>query len=129
MDEIRDPGWNSGDKVLVAKFLYDMLNRLPNRLDVVVFKFPGDAQNERWPSSGPHNKNYVPLNYIKRLIGLPGETIAICGGKIYVLSAEAGPHYPEDLQDANGNELAGEALTRSTLRTVAQRLHAPRPGG
>ena len=36
------------------------------RDDVVVFKYPDEPQ-----------KNYTPMNYIKRLIGLPGETIAI----------------------------------------------------
>jgi signal peptidase I len=92
---ISDPGWSSGDRVLVAKFIYDLFNRLPDRLDVVVFKFPGNAD---FPASGPH-KNHVPLNYIKRLIGLPGETIAIYGGKIYILSpataAAQGLQYPD----------------------------------
>src|SRR5262249_22154865 len=59
---IADPGWNSGDRVLVAKFVYDLLGRLPDRLDVVVFKFPGDEpQGPRgeptpFPDSGPVKK-------------------------------------------------------------------------
>jgi signal peptidase I len=87
--QIDDPGWNSGDRVLVAKFVYDLLGKSPDRLDVVVFKYPGDGS---FPASGPH-KNHVPMNYIKRLIGLPGETIAIRGGKLYVLSPDAGLRY------------------------------------
>jgi signal peptidase I len=75
--EEMDPGWNSGDRVLVAKFLYDLnlfgLNG-PQRGNVVVFKFPDEPQ-----------RNYTPMNYIKRLVGLPGETIAIYYGKLYVL--------------------------------------------
>ncbi len=59
---IADPGWNSGDRVLVAKFVYDLLNKIPDRLDVVVFKYPGDSN---FPSTGPH-RNHVPMNYIKR---------------------------------------------------------------
>jgi signal peptidase I len=88
---IPDPGWNSGDRVLVAKFVYDLLGKTPDRLDVVVFKYPGD---QNFPSSGPH-KNHVPMNYIKRLIGLPGETIAIRGGKLYYLSPLSGLQYDD----------------------------------
>jgi signal peptidase I len=88
---IDDPGWNSGDRVLVAKFVYDLLGKMPDRLDVVVFKYPGDST---FPLSGPH-KNHVPMNYIKRLIGLPRETIAIRGGKLYVLSPDKGLHYDD----------------------------------
>jgi signal peptidase I len=69
------PKWYTGDRVLVAKFLYD-LNLLgmthPNRYDVVVFKYPEHPQ-----------RDYIAMNYIKRLIGLPGETIAIYYGKLY----------------------------------------------
>jgi signal peptidase I len=68
-----DPSCNTGDRVLVAKHLND-LNVMPlERLDVVVFKFPEEAQ-----------RDYVPMNYIKRLIGLPGETIGILNGDIYI---------------------------------------------
>jgi signal peptidase I len=85
------PGWSSGDRVLVAKFLYDLLNRQPDRLDVVVFKFPGDSFGTPWPQSGPYSRNYVPMNYIKRLIGLPGEIIAVHGGNLYRIPADKVP--------------------------------------
>jgi signal peptidase I len=87
-----NPSWNTGDRVLVAKFLYDLgLLNLdgPKRHNVVVFKYPENPQ-----------RIHVPLNYIKRLIGLPTETIIIRYGKVYVLD---GMHYddtgvkPEDL--------------------------------
>ncbi|MHB1423049.1 MAG: S26 family signal peptidase [Gemmataceae bacterium] len=88
---VEDPGWNSGDRVLVAKFVYDLFNKNPERLDVVVFKYPGD---DKFPHTGPH-RNHVPMNYIKRLIGLPGETIAIRGGKLYALSPDKGLRYDD----------------------------------
>jgi signal peptidase I len=72
-----NPSWHTGDRVLVAKFLYDFQALGvdgPKRHDVVVFKYPKDPQT-----------GHVPMNYIKRLIGLPGETIAIHYGKLYVL--------------------------------------------
>lgn len=56
-----------GDRILVNKFIYEMQD--PQRFDVVVFKYPEDAKT----------------NYIKRLIGLPGETIRIQGGNVYRL--------------------------------------------
>ena len=55
----------SGDRVLVMKYLYNF--RPPQPWDVIVFK---DPQKNR-------------QNYIKRLIGLPGETIQIVNGNIY----------------------------------------------
>ncbi len=79
---IPDPGYSTGDRVLVGKFLYDLLGRSPDRLDVVVFKFPGDGEKGDWPTSGPQQRG-VPMNYIKRLVGLPGETIYIYRGDLY----------------------------------------------
>lgn len=64
--------FNSGDRVLVAKYDYHL--RSPRRFDVPVFKFPRE----------PYSKNdLTAMNYIKRLIGLPGETIAIYHGDLY----------------------------------------------
>jgi signal peptidase I len=76
----------TGDRVLVGKFLFDLPWTAPekHRLNVVVFKYPMEPQ-----------KGYTPINYIKRLIGLPGETIAISYGKIYVLSPDKGLRYDD----------------------------------
>ena len=54
-----------GDRILVDKFAYDFAE--PQRWDVVVFKYPEDSDT----------------NYIKRLIGLPGETVQLVGGDIW----------------------------------------------
>jgi len=62
-------GFN-GDRILVSKFAYQMAD--PERWDVIVFKYPGNAKQ----------------NYIKRLIGLPGETLWIHHGDVFVLPAE-----------------------------------------
>jgi signal peptidase I len=68
------PSWGSGDRVLVSKFPYDdgHLDR-PKRFNVIVFKYPMEPQ-----------KGQTPMNYIKRLCGLPGETIAIYDGDLYI---------------------------------------------
>lgn len=65
----RDPNQNSftGDRILVSKFSYDLFE--PERWDVIVFKYPGNAKQ----------------NYIKRLVGLPGETLRIHRGDVFVM--------------------------------------------
>ena len=64
---------NGGDRVLVLKYLYRF--REPEPWDVVVFRNP---QNNR-------------ENYIKRLIGLPGETIEIIHGDVFVKTSPEAP--------------------------------------
>lgn len=63
---------SSGDRVLVSKFLYDSGLMPAQRYDVVVFRYP----------VSPIEKG-TPKNYIKRLLGLPGELIAIFFGRLY----------------------------------------------
>lgn len=66
------PTPGSGDRVLVAKWPWQDFARWA----VVVFKYPQEPQ-----------KNFEPLNYIKRCIGQPGETIGINHGDLYVARA------------------------------------------
>jgi signal peptidase I len=56
----------NGDRILVSKFAYDVAE--PQRWDVFVFRYPGDAK----------------INYIKRLVGLPNETLTIRHGDVFV---------------------------------------------
>lgn len=67
IDEYTYPNQDSfcGDRILVSKFVYDFSE--PKRWDVIVFKYPNDAK----------------VNYIKRLIGLPNESIRVTGGDIW----------------------------------------------
>ncbi len=55
----------NGDRILVNKFIYEFTD--PKRWDVIVFKFPGNAKQ----------------NYIKRLVGLPGEELNIRSGDVF----------------------------------------------
>jgi signal peptidase I len=56
----------NGDRILVLKCIYQFVE--PKRWDVIVFKNPPEPA----------------INYIKRLIGLPGEKIQIIDGDIYI---------------------------------------------
>ncbi|MCC9658491.1 signal peptidase I [Rhodopirellula halodulae] len=67
LDLANDPNQQtfSGDRILVSKFAYTL--KEPQRWDVIVFKVPVNPKQ----------------NYIKRLVGLPGETVSIRHGDIY----------------------------------------------
>ena len=57
--------YGPGDRILVHKYIYQVSE--PRRWDVVVFKAPQDPNT----------------NYIKRLIGLPNESIRLLDGNVY----------------------------------------------
>ncbi len=63
----------SGDRILVFKWPFDLGGTLgPRPWDVVVFKNPSDGEN----------------NYIKRLVGVPGEVLEIIDGDVYTCPIE-----------------------------------------
>jgi signal peptidase I len=72
------PTFLEGDRVLVTKFSYGVRNpfsnkvifgsSLPKRGDVVIFKFPKEPDTD----------------FVKRVIGLPGEKLQIVKGIIYI---------------------------------------------
>lgn len=64
-----------GDRILVLKYIY--LLHEPRRWDVVVFKSPDDPKYQ--------------MNYIKRLIGRPGEQIMVLDGDVYARTADKEP--------------------------------------
>ncbi|TWU35317.1 Signal peptidase I [Novipirellula aureliae] len=67
MDLVNEPNDSTfnGDRILVSKFAYTICE--PERWDVIVFKFPGNPKQ----------------NYIKRLVGLPKETLTLRHGDVY----------------------------------------------
>jgi len=74
---------NSGDRILVLKWPYDIGGAFlgPRRWDVCVFKNPQDGE----------------VNFIKRLLGLPGEVVQIVNGDLY---AAAIRDVPSDIREA-----------------------------
>lgn len=61
-----EPNFHNGEYILTNKILYKF--REPERGDVVIFK-------------SPRNKE---IDYIKRIIGLPGEAVMLKGNALYV---------------------------------------------
>jgi signal peptidase I len=67
-EAFRVPGADphNGDRILVLKYLYEFSP--PARWDVIVFRFPGNPKE----------------NYIKRLVGRPGESVMLVDGDVYI---------------------------------------------
>jgi signal peptidase I len=82
------PTFLSGDHILVNKMIYQ--RRAPQRGDVVVFH-------------APHNRR---LNFIKRVIGLPGDTVEVRGGEVTV----------------NGKKLERDRIPLSSLDLIKDHL-------
>lgn len=70
--ERRNVTVSGGDRIFVMKYLYSIYD--PQRYDVVVFKNPAKP----------------PENYIKRLLGLPGEMVALIDGDVFARPRQAG---------------------------------------
>lgn len=62
-----EPELYNGQKILVNRFIYKLSS--PKRGDVIVF-LPNGNQNAHY--------------YVKRVVALPGETVQIKGGRLYV---------------------------------------------
>jgi signal peptidase I len=75
--ESMETNFHNGEYILTEKVTYDF--NQPKRGDVIVFKAPPDGHDE----------------YIKRIIGLPGDIVKVANCKVYV----------------NGRELTEEYLT------------------
>ena len=65
-----DPTFSTGQFLIVDRITYRFGN--PSRGDVIVFKYPNDPK----------------IYYIKRIVGLPGETLTMTDGSIVVTKPE-----------------------------------------
>ncbi len=96
-----------GDYLFVSKFAYGysrfslplglplfsgrIFERLPERGDVAVFKLPSDNKTD----------------YIKRIVGLPGDRIQVTGGRLYVNGEPVGLEpQGEFIDDGEGRQMA-----------------------
>ncbi|HEY2866849.1 MAG TPA: signal peptidase I [Pyrinomonadaceae bacterium] len=81
-----------GDYLLVNKFIFTPgdheLPFLPQREiqrgDIIVFKYPGNKLHPE--SDRRHGSSAIPyqVNYVKRVIGLPGETVEFKNDQVYI---------------------------------------------
>ncbi|HSE16623.1 MAG TPA: signal peptidase I [Pyrinomonadaceae bacterium] len=94
-----------GDHLLVNKFIFAPGKSLPflpqreiKRGDIIVFKYPGnpyDPKRDDRPDNRP-----ILTNYVKRVIGLPGDRIRIQGNTVLV-NGEVVPEHHITARDHN----------------------------
>ena len=70
------------DRILVDKSRYILPWNQPDRWDVAVFRYPLRRNQP----------------YVKRVVGLPGETLRIAGGNVYRVREGGDAARPEDLE-------------------------------
>lgn len=101
-----------GDYLLVNKFIFNPGgNPLPflpmreiERGDIIVFKYPGNSVDPR--SDRERGLVKYQINYVKRVIGLPGETVEFRNNRVYINGEPLAEH--RVLGDADDNVSALE---------------------
>lgn len=71
-----DPTFESGDYLIVDELSYHF--KTPVRGEVIIFKYPKDPKK----------------SFIKRVIGLPGETVIISEGRVSIVNSEYPKGFP-----------------------------------
>ena len=108
-----------GDHLLVNKFVFAPGPRFPllpqreiRRGDIIVFKYPGNPNN----LARDQMEDNIPfkVNYVKRVIGLPGDTVEVRGLQVYV----NGSPLPEHVVTVDGDY--AEANQKAPLRILAE---------
>lgn len=77
------PTLKLGDRILVLKFWYSLPTVDPKRGQIVVFKYPVDPRRD----------------FVKRIIGLPGDTVEIRRGTVFVNGGELPETYVKNHDD------------------------------
>jgi signal peptidase I len=95
-----------GDHLLVNKFIFAPGESLPflpqreiRRGDIIVFKYPGNPYEPKRDYDRPDNRPIV-TNYVKRVIGIPGDRIRI-EGKNVIVNGQVVPEHKIEAIDHN----------------------------
>lgn len=86
------PTLEDGDNLIVDKISYRLGD--PARFDIIVFPAPDDPGK----------------NYIKRIIGLPGETVQIIDAEVYIDGIKLGENYGAEVMEYYGTAQVGVVL-------------------
>lgn len=86
-----EPGLYNGQEILIDRVIYNFIK--PRRGDVIVFK-----------PNGNDNSHY----YVKRVIGVPGDTIQVIDGVLYLNGSPESDLFSDKIEDAG---VAKEEIT------------------
>lgn len=95
-----------GDHLLVNKFIFGPGPQLPflpqreiRRGDIIVFKYPGNPFNKERDKQ----EDNIPfkVNYVKRVIGLPGDLVEVRGLHVYINGQQLPEHLIVVADDTN----------------------------
>ncbi len=116
-----------GDHLLVNKFIFAPGPTFPllpqreiRRGDIIVFKYPGNPFNQERDK----DEDNIPfkVNYVKRVIGLPGDEVEVRGLKVYV----NGSPLPEHIIAVDGRMAQGNQ--KAPLKIVGEEPRKPEDG-
>ena len=88
----------------MAPFQGRVMESVPQRGDVAVFKYPGDQ------GEGPHR-----TDYIKRIIGLPGDTVQVKAGVLHINDKPVQRVRIDDTVQGSGGMTTRSTLYNETL--------------
>lgn len=83
-----EPDFQNGEYILIDEISYRFKD--PSRGDVVVFKHP-EPECTAYVEGSPYLSKILSgpcKNYIKRIVGLPGETVEITGGEVRIKNSQ-----------------------------------------
>lgn len=83
------PTLEPGDRVLVLKFWYSLPKVSPKRGQIAVFKYPVDPRRD----------------FVKRIIGLPGDAVELKQGMLYVNGSAIFEPYVKNMDTYNMDEI------------------------
>ncbi|HEX8499452.1 MAG TPA: signal peptidase I [Pyrinomonadaceae bacterium] len=131
-----------GDHLLVNKFIFapgPVLPFLPQREirrgDIIVFKYPGTYQGEERFRKHTEENDLRPdnipykMNYVKRVIGLPGDVVEVRESKVFINGQPLEEHVvtvenpPDDERDTPENEAGALLKILGDPEPAAERIY------
>jgi signal peptidase I len=120
-----------GDHLLVNKFIFapgPVLPFLPmreiRRGDIIVFKYPGNQYDRNSPNDREPNNIPFKTNYVKRVIGLPGDKIEI-RGKDVIVNGQVLPEHRIISRDHEDNPMTPERESDAPLDIISDPPRKP----